>query len=138
MKPIRHLLVFAAAISFAGCSYIQSITGSSEQPEPKKTQAASEQPAPPKREGVMLTWEVPSEPVDGFLIRYGTKRNELDKEVKVKTNELHQEQDPEYGPVYHYTVPDVPTGKSIFAAIAAFKGDRISDFSEAMPARGGE
>lgn len=82
--------------------------------------------------GTEVTWEVPSEPTDGFIIRYGEHPAQLSNEIKVFTSTLQENQDPEYGPVYRYMIKDVPTDTSIYVAIAAFKGDAISDFSDVI------
>jgi len=80
--------------------------------------------------GTEVTWESPSEPVDGFVIRYGEDAKLLDKEVKLYASSLKEEQDPEFGKVYRYVIKDVSPTKPLYVAIAAFKGDRLSDFSE--------
>ncbi len=94
----------------------------------------ADQPARPgkKKEAVQLTWEVPGEDVDGFVIRYGENRSALSKEIKLSTSQLQEESDPEYGPVYRYVLKDLPSNGRLFFSIAAFKGDRISNFSEVL------
>jgi hypothetical protein len=81
-------------------------------------------------EGTEITWESPSEPVDGFVIRYGEDAKRLDKEVKLSASELKEEQDPEFGKVFRYVIRNVSPVKPFYVSIAAFKGDRLSDFSE--------
>lgn len=82
--------------------------------------------------GVEVTWEVPSEPTDGFVIRYGEDKTRLLKEAIVASSELQEENDPQFGPVYRYTIKDVTHDRSIFVSIAAFRGDTVSDFSDVM------
>lgn len=82
--------------------------------------------------GVEVTWEAPSEPTDGFVIRYGDDKTRLLKEVIVASSELREENDPQYGPVYRYTIKDVTQDRPIFVSIAAFRGDTVSDFSDVM------
>jgi hypothetical protein len=86
-------------------------------------------------DGIEVTWEVPGEPVDGFVIRYGQVRGELSKEIKVSSEDLQQESDPEYGPVYRYLIRNVAPTAPLFISIAAYKGDRISNFSEVLAER---
>jgi hypothetical protein len=81
-------------------------------------------------EGTEITWESPSEPVDGFVIRYGEDAKRLDKEVKLSVGDLKEEQDPEFGKVFRYVIRNVSPVKPLYVSIAAFKGDRLSDFSE--------
>ncbi len=81
-------------------------------------------------DGTEVTWESPSEPVDGFVIRYGEDPKRLDKEVKLSTRDLKEEQDPEFGKVFRYVIRNVSPVKPLYISIAAFKGDRLSEFSD--------
>lgn len=90
-------------------------------------------PSSPTRkmvEGSEITWESPSEPVDGFVIRYGEDPKRLDKEVKLSARDLKEEEDPEFGKVFRYVIRNVSPVKPLYVSIAAFKGDRLSDFSD--------
>ena len=82
--------------------------------------------------GIEVTWEKPSEPVDGFVIRYGESQTALGKEKTVKLTDLKEERDSHYGPVYRYILDDVSKDATTYVSIAAFKGDVISDFSDAV------
>jgi hypothetical protein len=82
--------------------------------------------------GVEVTWEVPSDPVDGFVIRYGEDKDNLTKEATIFKSDLREERDSQYGPIYRYILRDVAKAGKIYVAVAAFKGDVISDFSAAM------
>jgi hypothetical protein len=75
---------------------------------------------------------VPSEPIDGFILRYGEKPEELTTEKRITVDSLLREDDPEFGPVYRYTVSDIAPQSALFVSIAAYKGDRLSEFSEVM------
>ncbi len=85
-----------------------------------------------KSVGIEVTWEAPSEPTDGFVIRYGEDKTRLLREVIVSSAELHEENDPQYGPVYRYTITGIAHDRPIFVSIAAFRGDVVSDFSDVM------
>lgn len=87
-------------------------------------------PARTMVEGTEVTWESPSEPVDGFVIRYGEDPKRLDKEVKLSARDLKEENDPEFGKVFRYVIRNVSPVKPLYVSIAAFKGDRLSDFSD--------
>jgi len=82
--------------------------------------------------GIEVTWEVPSEPVDGFVIRYGEDSTNLSKEATIFRSELREERDSQYGPVYRYILRDIPESGRVYVSVAAFKGDVISDFSDAI------
>lgn len=84
-------------------------------------------------DGIEVTWEVPAEETDGFVIRYGNDPANLDSERVVEVSELRRETDSQYGPVYRYVIVGVPPGKQIYVAIAARRGEFISNFSTAIP-----
>lgn len=115
-----------------GCS---SLFGTDTAPT-ESTQEARTPPSQPLIEktstGIEVTWEVPSEPVDGFVIRYGEDRTQMNKETTILLSELRQERDEQYGPVYRYVIRDISSDSPIYVSVAAFKGDIISDFSEAI------
>jgi hypothetical protein len=96
----------------------------------QEASASSTGPTRRTLEGTEITWESPSEPVDGFVIRYGEDPKRLDKEVKLSASDLKEEQDPEFGRVFRYVIRNVSLVKPLYVSIAAFKGDRLSDFSE--------
>ena len=131
MNKLLPAILLTTALTISGCSLFESA--------PARKAAGSEEAAQAfstlvqkTMSGISITWEVPSEPTDGFIIRYGEDRNQLAKEVTVLTSDLQEEQDPEAGPVYRYIIKNIPRNKTIFVSIAAFKGGTISDFSEPM------
>lgn len=85
-----------------------------------------------KLSGIEVMWEVPSDPVDGFVIRYGEERDKLNREATIFRSELREERDSDYGPVYRYILRDIPADSRIFVAVAAFKGEAVSDFSDVV------
>ena len=82
-----------------------------------------------------MTWEMPSEPVDGFIIRYGSSPSSLSKEVTISARDIKEERDPEFGPVYRYLIRDVENAQKLFVSIAAVKGQSISNFSDVLEAQ---
>ena len=131
---------FFILLTTAGCSQLFSsptpadksaVTGStvSGSIEAKTTKAS------PPAKGTQITWESPSEPVDGFVIRYGANPKKLEREVKVSAKELRQEQDPEFGSVYRYVIKNGSEAPPLYVSVAAFKGDRLSDFSTVIEER---
>lgn len=131
MKLSRSLLFLLLLLCASGCSTFFGSTSSKE----KTTSSSDSGPEALIQKtatGAEVTWEVPSEPTDGFIIRYGENPARLSKEVKILTAELQEKQDPEYGPVYRYIISDISADNSIYVSIAAFKGDAISDFSDVI------
>ena len=128
MRKLFSTTLFAAAITLSGCSLFERAPGNKAAGAEQAAQALSTL-VKKTISGVSITWEVPSEPTDGFIIRYGDDRTQLSKEVTILTSDLREEQDPEAGPVYRYIIKNVPRDKQIFVSIAAFKDGTVSDFS---------
>lgn len=134
-------LTLSVALFFAsGCSLFNSSLkdGDSQKIlEEKALVDAQTAPEAPKQ-GIEVTWEMPSEPVDGFIIRYGSSPNSLSKEVTVSSHDIKEERDPEFGPVYRYLIRDVENAQKLFVSIAAVKGQSVSNFSDALEAQAEE
>jgi hypothetical protein len=111
---------------FSGCSLVENLLGAGPEVTEQKTSSSrpNEGGIPPvqveKRLGLQVTWQVPSEP------------EELTTEKRITVDSLLREDDPEFGPVYRYTVSDIAPQSALFVSIAAYKGDRLSEFSEVM------
>lgn len=131
-------LALSVALLFAsGCSlFTSSPTGVDSQKilEERALVEAQTAPEAPKQ-GIEVTWEMPSEPVDGFIIRYGSSPNSLSKEVTISARDIKEERDPEFGPVYRYLIRDVENAQKLFVSIAAVKGQSISNFSDVLEAQ---
>jgi hypothetical protein len=131
-------LALSTALFFAsGCSLFHSSpqAGDSQQRfEEKALVDAQTAPEAPKQ-GIEVTWEMPSEPVDGFIIRYGSSPGTLSKEVTISARDIKEERDPEFGPVYRYLIRDVENAQKLFVSIAAVKGQNVSNFSEVLEAQ---
>lgn len=131
----RRLLLATLALVFInlqGCSSWFNLGA----PEAPKTGAGNSSLSQPVLEktttGIEVTWEVPSEPVDGFVIRYGENKTQMLKEATILLSELRQERDEQYGSVYRYIIRDINSDQPVYVSIAAFKGDVISEFSDAV------
>lgn len=134
---MRKMLFSCLVIALAtvGCSQLSNRTSTESQtPDTGPTKASAVKPLTSAK-GTQITWETPSEPVDGFVIRYGTNPKQLGKEIKVSANDLRQEQDPEYGAVYRYVIKNGSEAAPLYVSVAAFKGDRLSDFSTVIEER---
>lgn len=133
------LLPFLATLALAGCSLFGgsasapagsgSPVGESDLPIDSRITSVTRKKIV---DGLAVAWEVPSEPTDGFIIRYGSSPQALDTELSVSVAELRREDDPVYGPVYRYIIEDVPGGKPLYVSIAARRGDSISEFTPTM------
>jgi hypothetical protein len=124
-------LLLALSVT-AGCSLL-SDSGKQHALPVRESNAPLSQPILEKTTtGIEVTWEIPSEPVDGFVIRYGEDKAKMTKEATILRSELREEQDPQYGPVYRYVLRDISSESPVYVSVAAFKGDIISDFSDAI------
>lgn len=135
---------FLASIAFlitplvvSGCSLFGSESPNSSEQQVLQEKAIVEAHVAPEapKQGIEVTWEVPSEAVDGFIIRYGKSPDALSKEVTISATEMREERDPEFGPVYRYLIRDVENADQLFVSIAAVKGQSISNFSDVLEAK---
>jgi hypothetical protein len=81
--------------------------------------------------GVEVTWDVPEESVDGYIIYSGTEENVFDSEIHVKLAELQTLLPNKYS----YIIAPVNPEKPLYVAIAAKKGESVSPKSEAQELR---
>lgn len=79
---------------------------------------------------VTIVWSIPSDPVDGFVLRYGFSREKLEHSRRVAIPELTKSEDPNHGAVYRYILKDLPSDKVIFVAVTAFLQDQESPLSD--------
>jgi hypothetical protein len=133
-RLIALATILTASLSITGCSLLFDPTPPKKAPSQQDgAEAGIVQPIFEKKAaGIEVTWEVPSEPVDGFVIRYGEDRTQLVKEATILVSELREERDSQYGPVYRYTIRDISSDTPLYVSVAAFKGDVISEFSDAI------
>jgi hypothetical protein len=133
---MKHLLLTItsslALTCTAGCSLVFDASKTNKRSESQNAAALSAPLLEKKEAGIEVTWEVPSDPVDGFVIRYGEDRENLLKEATILRSELREERDSQYGPVYRYILRDISPSGKVFVSVAAFKGDALSDFSDAI------
>lgn len=136
-KTFPSLALSLSLLLVSGCSLFQSSAPNSDSTrilEEKALVEAQHAPEAPKQ-GIEVLWETPSEPVDGFIIRYGSSPNSLTKEVTLSATDVKEVNDPEYGPVYRYLIRDVENVKKLYVSIAAVKGQVVSDFSDVLEAQ---
>lgn len=133
MKRFLSLFFVTLSLLSTGCfEQSKAVKGPAADVE---TEAAVEQSPPAKKQGIEITWEVPGDPVDGFIIRYGNVPSALTKEVTISMSDIRQERDPEFGPVFRYLIRDIAPTDKIFVSIAAVKGNEVSNFSEVLEAQ---
>lgn len=90
------------------------------------------------KNNVELVWQAPEEPVDAFVIRYGSAPGSLTNEMKVDVFSLEKVSDPDFGTVYRYLLRNIPSTSSIFVSIASVSRGVQSEPSPVFEARGDE
>lgn len=79
---------------------------------------------------IEVLWQIPTQPVDGFVIQYGYEKNTLDQQVKIATKDLEKFEDSKFGFVFRYVLGDLPLSKTVFVTISAYTGEKVSHPSE--------
>lgn len=138
-RPLFLILLSSVSLLVSGCSLFESAPAAQDAQQKAPGSISESDVAVDSRvtsatrhstvDGIEVTWEVPSEETDGFIIRYGSDPTRMNSEVSVKNAELRREDDSQYGPVYRYVIVGVPSGKSLFVSIAARRGEFLSNFS---------
>lgn len=75
---------------------------------------------------IEIVWQIPREIVEGFIIRFGYDKNDLNQQVRIEAKDLEKFEDPQHGFVYRYVIGDIPLGQVVYLSIAAFTGEKIS------------
>jgi hypothetical protein len=81
--------------------------------------------------GVEVTWDIPEEAVDGYILYSGTEKDNYSSEIHLKLTEINTVLPNKYS----YIIAPVDPEKALFVAVAAKKGDSISERSEAQELR---
>lgn len=138
LKHLSFIPLYLFILLFAGCSFFETppLGDAGESTPSSETYSAQNQndlkAGSETRHGLQVTWQVPSEGVDGFVLRYGAHPDSLKDERRLPISSLSQVDDPEFGPVFRYIISDIDPRSSLYVAVAAYKGDRISEFSDVM------
>jgi len=141
-------------LSGTGCTYISQIWP--EEPN-KRDQATTELPVqdvasdtlptlPAEPEGgtsvsvrplnletageVEVTWAVPEEAVDSYVLHYGTSRENLDKELMIEGPMLERTTGANQLPMYRYVLKGVPVYQNLYIALSAVRGGGVSPMTE--------
>jgi hypothetical protein len=92
-------------------------------------------PTPVPNSRIEIIWSIPDQPVDGFVLHYGTEPGQLSSEMKISVADLEKYQDPERGAVYRYILSNVPPNKPVYVALSSYLGDASSSMSEVQEIR---
>jgi len=137
----RPALGLALLLSLTGCGLLGGKTAESTAPAGAPPAAASEQsaekhttvaieklerPRRPAVSDVEILWEIPNKPVDGFVIRHGYSRDNLENSARIAAGDVEKVEDPVHGTVYHYLLKNLPPDKKVYITVSAFVGSAES------------
>ena len=150
-QNITRTSAFLAIVLLSGCSYLPSWAGGQKEEKAKVAAASGFQSENPSTQEIVpgsksssipdvdskstkveLIWQMPQDPVDGYLISYGYGKETLDFKLKISADKLEKYQDPKNGFVYRYVLKDVSNTKNLFVAINAYKDNQVSSLSQIM------
>jgi hypothetical protein len=145
-------LVLTLAISaLTACSFVERNTlglfsdpqpssFESEAPAQNSVNSPSSTVATPTAEtitpkGIEIIWAIPSEPVEGYVIRYGLSRDSLSQEKRIEVAKLERFEDPQFGYVYRTTIDEAPQ-QNLFVSLVAYNGTKLSAPSPVFEVKG--
>jgi hypothetical protein len=146
-KIDRGFFAILLALSLSACSvpswvpYIgDSDQGSGDLKAPESYAGAGVSPAEAQNgqiaplevaaDSVELTWEIPKQPVDAYLFRYGAAPDKLDREERILVHKLAKIDDPKFGYVYRHVLERKEGEAPIsYVTIAAISGSVASEVS---------
>ncbi len=79
---------------------------------------------------VEVSWAVPEEPVDSYVLHYGTSRENLDKEVMIDSLTLQRTTGANQLPMYRYVLKGVPVYQNLYIALSAVRGEGVSPMTD--------
>ena len=86
---------------------------------------------------VEVIWQIPEKPVEGYVIKYGFNKYNLDREIKLLTTELEKFEDRRHGFVYRHVLGGIPLNQTVYVSVAAFEGEVVSRSSKIFEVRSG-
>ena len=80
----------------------------------------------PRLTDVELVWTAAEDGADGYIIRYGYDKDNLNMTDKVSIGEVINIQDPTHGHIVKYVVRNIEASKRLYLSVAAYKDDTES------------
>jgi hypothetical protein len=121
LKNLTLTLLFIV-LSFNSCSLFKPKTDNVKDKEEKQGSLNTTI----KNDALEVYWRVPDIEVDGFVLSYGTKPDQLTERVRIEKDELRTLQDPTWGNVYRYVLLNIPKNEVVYFTLESFKGDQYS------------
>lgn len=120
---------------------IEEVGVATAKPSPSRPEHAKEQdkskPATVQVSApISISWRIPAQPVDGFILYYGPSPEKLDSQVRVSIEQLAPAKEQEGQQVYRYLLRGVSAGQRTIVAIASYRGNQLSPPSAPMEVTG--
>lgn len=136
-----HGSVVTIFLCLSGCSWFEAklpeqvafepFQSPANSPTPESpVQAEHKEPSPELPQFIEVTWEIPADKVESYVIRYGTEKDHLDKEVRLHPGDIQKVHHEKYGDVFRYLLPNPPRDKTVYVSVAA-----VSSSGESAPSR---
>ena len=146
-------LLFASPLLLSGCTTISQFwaqhSGTSPAPEQASEELIPKSPdvTPEPESGAQIavrplnldaageievTWAVPDEPVDSYVLHYGFTRDELDQELVIDVATLEKTAGPQHLPMYRFRLQNVPIHKNVYVALSAVRAGGVSAMTEVI------
>ena len=142
-RRILSLLLLSTILTATACSFLagnpplktnrRGTIITDEQSTTVPVEEAPPTPVPNSR--IEIIWSIPDQPVDGFVLHYGTEPGQLTSEMKLSIADLEKYQDPERGAVYRYILSNVSPNKPVYVALSSYIGETNSSMSEVQEIR---
>lgn len=87
---------------------------------------------PKTQSGIEIIWEIPKEPVKGFVLNYGYSPDRLEFHLRLDAQNIQRVSHPQYGEVYRYVLESVPGDRSVFVSILSVIAGRAVDPSNVV------
>lgn len=145
-RTVSFNLFLALVFSFSGCSFSGNQDSQQEQKPLRQVKSISnpttqvtvkelERTKDHEPEDIEITWQAPNDPVEGYIIRYGSTREQLDNQEVIYAKELESILDEKHGTVFRHNLTSIPNDQPVFVEITAFQGDLLSEPSEIFEAQ---
>jgi len=136
--PRRDLLIFCLLplCLLTACSWFSTRgkqdSASIKLPDPAPKTVKVEPLKTPGENAIEIIWELPQNPVDGYVLKYGFSADKLTTQLTLSLNDIERYEDPRFGFVYRYYLPSIPANKRVFLTLATIRGNQISAPSDLM------
>ena len=84
----------------------------------------------PRLTDIEIIWTAADDGADGYIVRYGYDKDNLNMTDKVSIGEVINIQDPTHGHIVKYIVRNIEASKKLYISVASYK-----DGTESIPSQ---